>query len=206
MEVWTATGPQNPSPFDLELPQFSLSPGEYMTRIGEHLLSLPQQLDLYADDASLAYSLGSLPGMEGQSVPSSSGVQGMDKKETEGVDGETDDEIDITYLWMTAVCHETLSTFVSSALSIPALSLYGTRQLIADMNYLVNVLSAMEIQASREFLGLLACLSLEPESLGQEVDGQDAVGQEKDEAALLAMEYPEILFRVRAMRQALLAD
>ncbi|CAG8732714.1 7682_t:CDS:1, partial [Racocetra fulgida] len=62
MEIWCAAAePAQVSPFNLEIPTFSLSPSEYITRIGEHLLTLPQQFEVYADDESLAFSIKSLP-------------------------------------------------------------------------------------------------------------------------------------------------
>ncbi|CAI2178768.1 369_t:CDS:2 [Funneliformis geosporum] len=39
----------------------ALQPSEYITRIGEHLLTLPQQFEVYADDKSLEFSINSLP-------------------------------------------------------------------------------------------------------------------------------------------------
>ena len=36
------------SPAGIEMPSFSLSPLSYITQIGEHLFSLPQQLDPFA--------------------------------------------------------------------------------------------------------------------------------------------------------------
>ncbi|CAG8566907.1 3587_t:CDS:2 [Funneliformis caledonium] len=62
MEIWNSVVEkvQN-SPFNLQIPTFSLQPSEYITRIGEHLLTLPQQFEVYADDKSLEFSIKSLP-------------------------------------------------------------------------------------------------------------------------------------------------
>lgn len=200
MEVWTATGPQNPSPFDLELPQFSLSPGEYMTRIGEHLLSLPQQLDLYADDASLAYSTGSLPGMMDR------GVSSELKEDGQTLHEEEDEEVDITYLWMTSVSIGTMSSFVSFASQIPTLSISGTSQLVADMRYLVNVLSAMEILPSKEFSMLMEGLSMDLETLQrlqERVRDMSLTTEIPDDLsgyASLVAEFPDLFSRIVSQR------
>lgn len=48
------------SPFNIQVPQFSDSPSTGITQLGEFLLTLPQQLDLYADE-SLWYNIQTLP-------------------------------------------------------------------------------------------------------------------------------------------------
>lgn len=58
---WTGGKKAIVSPFNIEMPQFSHSPSTYITRIGEFLLTLPQQLDLYADDEALWFSISTLP-------------------------------------------------------------------------------------------------------------------------------------------------
>ena len=141
MEVWSSSR-ESDSPFDIALPQFSLSPLDYATRIGEHLLSLPQQLDLYIDDESLAYSIKTLPFMETFQIP------------------ETSEDLDITHLWLTSVCRGIMDSFVVNALEIPEMSPHGSLQLLTDMQYLVNVFSAMEIDPLEPFSLLMDSLKL----------------------------------------------
>ena len=148
MEIWSndAHLKQNASPFDLQIPQFSLSPLEYVTRIGEHLLSLPQQLDLYMDDVSLAYSISTLPFMShSESIVSADPNDSMQDEEIQ----------DITYMWITSVCRGTMDSYYRNAMLIPQLSSHGLSQLITDMQYLVNVFSAMDIQPMEQFKDLL---------------------------------------------------
>jgi len=50
---WNASGaaqPANPLPGVTEMPAFSLAPSAYITTIGEHLLTLPQQLESYSEE------------------------------------------------------------------------------------------------------------------------------------------------------------
>ncbi|GET02792.1 conserved oligomeric Golgi complex subunit 7 [Rhizophagus clarus] len=62
MDAWNSVVEKTKiSPFKIQIPTFSLQPNEYITRIGEHLLTLPQQFEVYADDKSLAFSIKSLP-------------------------------------------------------------------------------------------------------------------------------------------------
>lgn len=68
--VWTADdastsgggGRAGRNPFNLEIPQFSLSPSKYITKVGEQLLMLPQQFEVYAVDRdALAFGVEGLP-------------------------------------------------------------------------------------------------------------------------------------------------
>jgi hypothetical protein len=136
MEVWQSTSIANPSPFDLELPNFSLSPLEYITRIGEHLLCLPQQLDLYMDDPSLSISLLTLPWIDEATLNSF-------RDEENGIDA--------THVWITSICRGTFILYLEAASSINSLSKLGRSQLHTDMNYLINILSAMDITPSQSF-------------------------------------------------------
>jgi hypothetical protein len=136
MEIWKSTSQPNPSPFDLELPNFSLSPLEYITRIGEHLLCLPQQLDLYMDDPSLSISLLTLPWIDEATLNSF-----MDE----------DNGIDATHVWITSISRGTFILYLETASSINSLSKIGRSQLHTDMGYLINILSAMDITPSQSF-------------------------------------------------------
>ena len=136
MDIWQSTSVLNPSPFDLELPNFSISPLEYITRIGEHLLCLPQQLDLYMDDPCLSMSLSTLPWIDESTLNSLK---------------DDDNVIDATYVWITSVCRGTFTMYLETASSIPTLSKLGRSQLHTDMGYLINILSAMDIEPSQSF-------------------------------------------------------
>ncbi|KAJ3068019.1 hypothetical protein HK102_007277, partial [Quaeritorhiza haematococci] len=64
LEIWASSASTTSSPFNLEMPQFSLSPSGWIMKVGEHLLTLPQQLELYSDDEALGFEVGSLPFLE----------------------------------------------------------------------------------------------------------------------------------------------
>ncbi|KAI8142756.1 oligomeric Golgi complex subunit 7, partial [Fennellomyces sp. T-0311] len=65
--VWQAPDPQprkaviEDATIDVDMPQFSLSPNEYITRVGEQLLMLPQEFEVYTDDAALSYHVETIP-------------------------------------------------------------------------------------------------------------------------------------------------
>ncbi|CAG8518233.1 11500_t:CDS:1 [Cetraspora pellucida] len=207
MEIWCAAAePVQVSPFNLEIPTFSLSPSEYITRIGEHLLTLPQQFEVYADDESLAFSIKSLPfcdevegkddniGVTGKKDESTlSNVQGSEVNEINSktfalssvkiasestvslVDPSivqqpqpTNEEIsteEVTHAWITSVARGTMHALFERILMIPQLSSHGTRQLLTDLGYLTNVLSALEIEPTREIIKTIKVLEMDEDSV-----------------------------------------
>ena len=194
LPVWALKSAPNPSPFQLEMPQFSLSPSEYVTRMGEHLLSLPQQLDLYVDDPGLGVGLEGLPHLEPLLGTSLFGYKGSYlSKESEEEQGEEnsdrqdggekdnqeldteEEELDITYIWMTSVCRGTMSLFCDKVLTLKVLTDHGRSQLLTDMQYVVNVLSAMDIEPTEEYSVLMMVLEKDLAAL------KEAVLEEEEE-------------------------
>lgn len=138
LECWNSTPPVTSSPYNLEMPQFSLSPLDYITRIGEQLLTLPQQLELYAEDDGLGLSLETLPYHEHShdKSTSSGSYQNPEQK-------VTSDEI--IHVWITAVARGTMLHYINGIQAIPKLSTYGSNQLATDIGYMINILSALSI-------------------------------------------------------------
>ncbi|KAF0484674.1 Conserved oligomeric Golgi complex subunit 7 [Gigaspora margarita] len=207
MEIWSAAAePVQVSPFNLEIPTFSLSPSEYITRIGEHLLTLPQQFEVYADDESLAFSIKSLPfcdeveskdeniGVGGKKDESTlSSTQGPETNETSSkasvlssikiVSESTVSLVDpsiiqqpqstvedisteeVTHAWITSVARGTMHALFERILVIPQLSSHGTQQLLTDLGYLTNVLSALEIEPTREIIKTIKVLEMDEDSV-----------------------------------------
>ncbi|KAJ3033828.1 hypothetical protein HDV00_005793 [Rhizophlyctis rosea] len=141
LDVWQSAPPTTSGPFNLEVPQFSLSPQPYATRIGEHLLTLPQHLELHAGDDSLGFSLKTLP-----YLTSADFAQLGDGTGEGGGDGDTSAPEDVLNLWITSIARGTMSSFADAILRIGKLSPHGGRQLETDVGYIVNVFSAMDIE------------------------------------------------------------
>ncbi|KAK9759748.1 hypothetical protein K7432_016938 [Basidiobolus ranarum] len=59
--AWISNEAGTTSPLKLQIPKFSLSPSTYITRVGEYLLTLPQQLETYTGHESFGFSLDTLP-------------------------------------------------------------------------------------------------------------------------------------------------
>jgi len=137
-----------------EMPVFSLSPSTYVTRIGEHLLLLPQQLEPYATDPYLTLANNLLPFLESSEILAAQEL-------TE------DEEIDTTELWIISVVRGTMILYYSKVLQIPHLSEQGCKQLVTDLQYFRNVLSALEMPLIKEFDDLLKYLAMTPEAVTQ---------------------------------------
>ncbi|KAG9301672.1 hypothetical protein G9A89_016743 [Geosiphon pyriformis] len=178
MDVWNSS-PETVqrSPFNLEIPTFSLSPSEYITRVGEHLLTLPQQFEVYADDKSLAFSLDSLPYHDDNPLnerdelftPKTAVTQASKPNEEEQNESITVDKITtseaITHAWITSVARGTMFALVDKIFSIPQLSAHGTRQLLTDLGYLTNVLSALDISVLNEIILISKVLEMNEDQL-----------------------------------------
>ncbi|KAL7008571.1 hypothetical protein EMMF5_001833 [Cystobasidiomycetes sp. EMM_F5] len=60
--------PEGSARFDLNIPKFSLSPSEQITRVGEGLFNLPGMFEVYAADDALGFSLETLPGLDTDTI------------------------------------------------------------------------------------------------------------------------------------------
>ncbi|CAG8476746.1 11702_t:CDS:2 [Acaulospora colombiana] len=232
MEIWKATTePVQVSPFNLELPTFSLSPSEYITRVGEHLLTLPQQFEVYADDKSLAFSIKSLPYSDEVPMQSIEVKEEIGKKDIASKDATTtgtlkdpldveelqpaitiasegggvtlptdEDKInsnlsmistssssqlvdqeeisteEVTHAWITSVARGTMHALLERILAIPQLSSHGAQQLLTDLGYLTNVLSALDISLTRELYMTVKVLEMDEDRVFKLLRGKINVG------------------------------
>ncbi|KAK1881546.1 Conserved oligomeric Golgi complex subunit 7 [Dissostichus eleginoides] len=114
-----------------DLPTFSLSPQEYITNIGQYLMSLPLHLEPFVtqEDPALEMALhaGKLPfpPEQGDDLP------------------ELDNTADY---WLGSIARATMQTYCDSILLIPQLGPHSTKQLATDIDYLSNVMDALGLQ------------------------------------------------------------
>ncbi|XP_039992099.1 conserved oligomeric Golgi complex subunit 7 isoform X2 [Xiphias gladius] len=135
-----------------DLPTFSLSPQEYITNIGQYLMSLPLHLEPFVtqEDPALEMALhaGKLPfpPEQGDDLP------------------ELDNTADY---WLGSIARATMQTYCDVILLIPQLSAHSTKQLATDIDYLSNVMDALGLQPSRSLQHIVALLRAKPENYRQ---------------------------------------
>jgi hypothetical protein len=139
--VWNEQEKENP----FGLPMFSAYASEYVTSIGEYLLTLPQQL---------------LPLATGGS--------------TEGVDDGSDDAQFFATEWMFKVAEGAMAVYIEQIRGIQALSDRGANQLSADIEYLSNVLTALSMSIPPALHTFHVCVST-PRNKLSEVGEQDGI-------------------------------
>lgn len=141
MEIWTSeTGG---SALTADLPTFSLSPQEYITKVGQYLMTLPQQLEPFTlqDNPTLAVAVkhGKLP-------------YTTSSEETEH----------LADVWLESVARGTMHVYSEQILKILELTPHATRQLITDIDYLCNVLDDLGLPASESLRNITSLLQSPP--------------------------------------------
>ncbi|XP_056286048.1 conserved oligomeric Golgi complex subunit 7 [Pseudoliparis swirei] len=135
-----------------DLPTYSLSPQEYITNIGQYLMSLPLHLEPFVtqEDPALEMALhaGKLPfpPEQGDDLP------------------ELDNTADY---WLGSIARATMQTYCDAILLIPQLSARSTKQLATDIDYLSNVMDALGLQPSRALQHIVTLLRAKPEDYRQ---------------------------------------
>lgn len=139
--VWNQQEEQNL----FSLPNFSAYASEYITSIGEYLLTLPQQL---------------LP-LAGSGNP-------------EGVEEGSDDAQYFATEWMFKVAEGATAAYTEQIRGIQALSERGAQQLSADIEYLCNVLNALSMSTPPVLHTFHVCVSTPRNKLFEVVE-QDGI-------------------------------
>ncbi|XP_051537967.1 conserved oligomeric Golgi complex subunit 7-like [Myxocyprinus asiaticus] len=135
-----------------DLPAFSLSPQEYITNIGQYIMSLPLHLEPFVtqEDPALELALhtGKLP------YPPE---QGDDVPELENT----------ADYWLGSIARATMQTYCDVILQISELSPHATKQLATDIDYLSNVMDALGLQTSRNLQNIVTLLRAKPDEYRQ---------------------------------------
>nr|XP_003478248.1 conserved oligomeric Golgi complex subunit 7 [Cavia porcellus] len=135
-----------------ELPAFSLTPLEYISNIGQYIMSLPLNLEPFVtqEDSALELALhaGKLP------FPPEQG------DELPELDNMADN-------WLGSIARATMQTYCDVILQIPELTPHSTKQLATDIDYLINVMDALGLQPSRTLQNIVTLLKAKPEDYRQ---------------------------------------
>lgn len=141
--MWTKVS-AGQSAFDqLKLPSFSLPPSEYITHIGEHLLTLVQQLEpLFVKhrDSAVMQDMRGGGGREGADADADAGLDG--DADADGADSDDNDAL----FWLEMVSQGVVKLLLAKMQKIKKLSPLGSKHLSSDMDYLINVLRALGLQ------------------------------------------------------------
>ncbi|KFQ77454.1 Conserved oligomeric Golgi complex subunit 7, partial [Phoenicopterus ruber ruber] len=150
MEGWSSGGIGETLTDDL--PNFSLTPLEYISNIGQYIMSLPLHLEPFVtqEDSALELALhaGKLPypPEQGDELP------------------ELDNMADY---WLGSIARATMQTYCEVILQIPELTVHSTKQLATDIDYLINVMDALGLQPSRTLQNIVTLLKAKPEDYRQ---------------------------------------
>ncbi|NWI70809.1 COG7 protein, partial [Todus mexicanus] len=150
MEGWSSGGIGETLTEDL--PNFSLTPLEYISNIGQYIMSLPLHLEPFVtqEDSALELALhaGKLPypPEQGDELP------------------ELDNMADY---WLGSIARATMQTYCEVILQIPELTVHSTKQLATDIDYLINVMDALGLQPSRALQNIVTLLKAKPEDYRQ---------------------------------------
>uniref|UniRef100_A0A0B7AI87 Conserved oligomeric Golgi complex subunit 7 n=1 Tax=Arion vulgaris TaxID=1028688 RepID=A0A0B7AI87_9EUPU len=149
MEIWTSQSAGGAMTSDL--PTFSLSPQEYITKVGQYLMTLPQHLDPFTlqDSPALTAALkhGRLPYTNHQEVSEH-----------------------LADLWLESVAMGTMHTYTEEILKIVQLTPHGCKQLITDIDYLCNVLEDLGLKASDTMTHIHILLQAKPDQFPDTAD------------------------------------
>ncbi|KAG6837494.1 hypothetical protein H0H93_008419 [Arthromyces matolae] len=139
---------------DLQMPTFSLSPTETVQRVAEGLLNLPRLFEVYADDDALAFSLHTLPHVDTetlkilseQTLEALPSPTHMRRSSLVAKAAKLDPDA-VSSAWLSSLGHSLLEYLTRKILpSIPALSPAGAAQLASDLEYLSNIVRAINVE------------------------------------------------------------
>jgi len=138
---------------DLQVPSFSLSPSDTVQRVAEGLLNLPRLFEVYADDDALAFSLHSLPHVDGELLKSfpeaseSPPVPSHLRRTSLAVRPTVLAPETVTSAWLSSLGQSILSHLTMKVLpEIRVLSEAGAAQLTSDLGYLSNIVRALNVE------------------------------------------------------------
>jgi hypothetical protein len=129
---------------------FTMSPLAYITCIGEHLLTIPHLFDPFQQEECLKYSNLTLP------------FSNLELSKDPLTDENTEEDYDLLHYWIKSVVRVVEDNYFRALLQIKKLSKIGKKQAQADIMYLKNVMSVLEIDAKVElefFLAMIKCLT-----------------------------------------------
>lgn len=151
LQVWSTENPTGVLMSDL--PAFSFSPQEYITQIGQYIMTLPQHIEPFVlqDNPALVTAL------KHEQLPYT--------KPNDCVDHVAD------YL-LSCIARGTLQIYFEAILKIPQLTSYANNQLITDIGYLCDVLDDLGLSPSENLCNLLLLLKASSQDYSKTAQGK----------------------------------
>ena len=139
---------------DLRVPTFSLSQTETVQKVAEGLLNLPRLFEVYADDDALAFSLDTLPHIGSETLHNLSEYnveiptqQSHRRRSSVFVKPSIIDPEVVSSAWLLSLGHTFLEHLTDDVLpAIPNLTIAGAAQLASDLEYLSNIVRALNVE------------------------------------------------------------
>lgn len=127
-----------------DLPDYSFAPQEYITQVGQYLMTLPQHLEpfLLRENPSLTHAL---------------------KAADPQYDAQSSTESGFTGILLDIIAKGTCQMFLDQTLGICQLSPAACKQLATDIDYLGNVLEELGLSLSENLQHMSLLLRLSPE-------------------------------------------
>lgn len=156
--MWSAAGDPRKSETDLKVPTFSLPPSETMQKVAGGLLNLPRLFEVYADDDALSFALQTLPHLDFEMLkglteslvtetPVPSG--GHMRRASVSFTSKTSvaDPEAVSSAWLLSLGHTFIGYVTQEILpAISSLSTAGAAQLASDLEYLMNIVRALNVE------------------------------------------------------------
>ncbi|KAF8070629.1 Golgi complex component 7-domain-containing protein [Lyophyllum atratum] len=141
---------------ELQVPSFSLSPSDAVQRVAEGLLNLPRLFEVYADDDALAFSLHTLPHVDAETLKGLSEQISsetlappthMRRSSLSTIKPTPVDPDAVSSAWLSSLGHTLLEHLTTTVLpNIPSVSPAGAAQLASDLEYLSNIVHAINVE------------------------------------------------------------
>ncbi|XP_014661892.1 PREDICTED: conserved oligomeric Golgi complex subunit 7-like isoform X2 [Priapulus caudatus] len=129
----------------VDLPSFGLSPQEYITKIGQYLMTLPQHIEpfIIGDNAAL------LAALQHARLP------------------YTDGKGHIADVWLEVFANATQQHYVEAILRITELTPHAIKQLVTDVDYLTNVFDDLGLHPTEELKSVRHLLTVNADAFLQ---------------------------------------
>lgn len=151
----TWTNIQESFPGNADLPDYSFSPQEYITQIGQYLMTLPQHLEpfLFRENPALSCALRAAD----EEYNNANNVEGA-----------------LADVLLSIIAQGLCQTYCDQILSICELNNIASRQLAHDIGYLGNILEDLGLSLSDTLKQLITLLKLSPDQYHTQSSGYSA--------------------------------